>query len=38
MPTMLRSSLATALDELVAQVRRELHDDDVAALAVRRTG
>jgi serine phosphatase RsbU (regulator of sigma subunit) len=38
MPAMAGSNLDPALDHLVAQLRRELHDDDVAAVAVRRTG
>ncbi|SER98374.1 Serine phosphatase RsbU, regulator of sigma subunit [Pedococcus cremeus] len=38
MPAMAGSSLDTALDHLVTQLRLELHDDDVAAVAVRRTG
>ena len=38
MPDMVGSALDGALDHLVGQLRRERHDDDVAALAVRRTG
>jgi GAF domain-containing protein len=38
MPAMVDSTLPRALDELAALLRRDLHDDDVAAVAVRRTG
>jgi GAF domain-containing protein len=38
MPAFVGSALPPALDDLVAQLRQDLHDDDVAALAVRRTG
>ena len=38
MPAMVGLPLDKALDDLVAQLRRKVHDDDVAAVAIRRTG